>query len=75
MRADLVECCGHDCVYGILTVEGISTEEVQKKIYEIKNDEKFLEENPNWTIRDVLGKFPEDWKWTFENSPDDTVEI
>ena len=75
MRANLVECCGHDYVYGILTVKGVSTEEVQKKIYEIKNDEKFLEENPDWTIDDVFEHFPKEWEWVFEHSADDTIEI
>ena len=75
MRANLIECCGHDYTYGILTVEGVSLEEVQNKIYEIKNDEKFLEESPDWTIGDVFEKFPEDWKWVFEHSTDNVIEI
>lgn len=75
MKARLVECSDHDVIYGILSVKNVGLEEVQKKICEIKNDEKFLEENPDWTIGDVLENFPEDWKWTFENSTDDIVEI
>ena len=75
MRANLVECCGHDYVYGILTVEEVSTEEVQKKIYEIKNDEKFLKGNPDWTIDDVFEHFPKEWEWDFEHSTDNTIEI
>lgn len=75
MRAKLVDCCDHKAIYGILTVEEVSTEEVQKKIYEIKNDEKFLEENPDWTIDDVFECFPEEWEWSFEHSADDVIEI
>lgn len=75
MKAKLVECCEHDYVYGILTVERVSTEEVQKKIYEIKNDEKFLKENPDWTIDDVFELFPEEWEWDFEHSTDNIIEI
>ena len=75
MRANLVECCEHDYVYGILTVENVSIEEVQNKIYEIKNDEEFLEENPDWTIDDVFEHFPKEWEWVFEHSTDDIIEI
>lgn len=75
MRANLVECSDHDVVYGILTVEEVSTEEVQKKIYEIKNDEKFLEENPDWCIDDVFEYFPEEWEWDYNCSADDVIEI
>lgn len=66
MKAMLVECSDHDVIYGILSVKNVGLEEVQKKIYEIKNDEKFLEENPDWTISDVLERFPEDWKWVLK---------
>ena len=37
MIANLVECSDYDVHYGILTVENVSVEEVQNKIYEIKN--------------------------------------
>ena len=33
----VVECCDHKEVYGYLEVENVSVEEVQQKIYEIKN--------------------------------------
>ena len=75
MKANLVECSDHDVIYGILSVKNVGLEEVQKKIYEIKNDEKFLEENPDWTISDVLERFPEDWNWVFEGSTDNMIEI
>jgi hypothetical protein len=75
MRANLVECSDHDVVYGILTVENVSLEEVQRKIYEIKNDEKFLEENPYWTVDDVFEHFPEEWEWNYDCGADETIEI
>ena len=75
MRANLIECCDHEVIYGILTVENVSVEEVQNKIYEIKNNVKFLEENPDWTIDDVFEHFPEEWNWEFEQSTDNTIQI
>lgn len=75
MRANLVECSDHDVIYGILTVKNVSLEKVQNKIYEIKNDEKFLEENPDWCIDDVFEWFPEEWEWTFIECEDNTIEI
>lgn len=70
----VVECSDHDEVYGILKVENVSVNDVQQKIYEIKNDEKFLEECPDWTIEDVFSEFPSEWKWDFI-SGDNAVEI
>ena len=75
MRANLVECSDHDVIYGVLTVNNVSLEEVQNKIYEIKNDEKFLEENPDWCIDDVFEWFPEEWEWGYECLEDNTIEI
>ena len=75
MRANLVECSDHDVVYGILTVKNVSLEEVQRKIYEIKNDEKFLEENPCWTVDDVFEHFPKEWEWDYDCGADETIEI
>ena len=75
MRANLVECSDHDVIYGILTVYNVSTEEVQNKIYEIKNNKKFLEENPGWCIDDVFEYFPDEWNWEFDCGADDVVEI
>ena len=67
MVARLVECSDHDCQYGILTVENASIEEVQNKIYEIKN--KFYDEGfDDWYIDDVLMEFPEEWKWNYESN-------
>jgi hypothetical protein len=73
MVARLVECSDYKVMYGILTVENISVEEVQNKIYEIKN--KFFEEGlDDWTIDDVLEQFPEEWEWSCV-SCDDVLEI
>lgn len=73
MIARLVECSDYDVVYGILTVENVSVQEVQNKIYEIKN--KFYDEGfEDWCIDDVFEKFPAEWEWDFERS-DDLLEI
>ena len=64
MKARLVECSDYDVQYGILTVEGVSVEEVQNKIYDIKN--RFYDEGFNdWCIDDVFEQFPEEWEWDF----------
>ena len=73
MVARLVECSDYDVVYGILTVERVSTQEVQEKIYEIKNrfnDEGFY----GWCIDDILAEFPEEWEWDYV-SGDDIIAI
>ena len=73
MVARLVECSDYDEVYGILTVECVSAQEVQAKIYEIKN--RFYDEGfDDWCIDDVLAEFPEEWEWDYV-SGDDIVEI
>ena len=61
----VVECCDHKEVYRYLEIENISVEEVQQKIYEIKNSKEFLEECPDWCINDVFKRFPAEWKWKF----------
>ena len=73
MKARLVECTDYDVIYGFLTVENVSPQEVQKEIYDIKK--KFFEEGfGDWTIEDVLEKLPEEWEWNFERC-DNVVEI
>ena len=73
MVARLVECSDYDVQYGILTVENVSVEEVQNKIYEIKN--KFYDEGfEDWTIDDVLENFPEEWEWDYVSS-NEAIEI
>ena len=73
MVARLVECSDYDITYGILTVERVSVEEVQNKIYEIKN--KFFEEGFNdWCIDDVLEQFPEEWEWDYVQA-DNVIEV
>lgn len=73
MIAKVVECSDYDVIYGILTVENVSIDEVQEKIYEIK--ERFYNEGfDDWTIEDVFAEFPEEWEFTFEQI-DSTIEI
>jgi hypothetical protein len=73
MIAMLVECTDYDTVYGILSVEAVDEETVQQKIYEIKN--KFYEEGfDDWTIEDVLAKFPLEWNWEY-NQTKSKIEI
>lgn len=73
MIAMLVECTNYNTVYGILKVEAVDEETVQQKIYEIKN--KFYEEGFNdWTIEDVLAKFPLEWNWEY-NQTNSKIEI
>lgn len=75
MIARLVECSDHDYQYGILTVENVSLEEVQNKIYEIKK--RFYDEGfDDWCIDDVFEKFPEEWEWDYvQTICDEAIEI
>jgi hypothetical protein len=74
MVARLVECSDYDVQYGILTVENVSVKEVQDKIYEIKN--KFYDEGfEDWTVADVLERFPMEWDWSYEGGNDYIIEI
>lgn len=75
MIAKMVDCSDHDAQYGILSVDNISLEEVQNKIYEIKR--KFYEEGfDDWCIDDVFEKFPEEWEWNFiQTDYDEAIEI
>lgn len=67
MVARLVECTDYDVIYGILTVDNVSADEVQKKIYEIK--QKFLSEGfDDWTVEDVLMQLP--WEFSYEQNTD-----
>ena len=75
MIASLVECSDHDMQYGVLTVENVSAEEVQNKIYEIKA--KFYAENfDDWTLDDMFEEFPEEWEWDYvQTCNEDVIEI
>jgi hypothetical protein len=67
MVARVVECTDYDVTYGILTVDNVSADEVQKKIYEIK--QKFLDEGfDDWTVEDVLMQLP--WEFSYEQNTD-----
>lgn len=66
MVATLVECTDYGLIYGILTVENVSAETVQDKIYEIKKG--FVENGfDDWIIEDVLMEFPCEWEWSYED--------
>ena len=69
------ECCDYKETYGYLEIENVSVNEVQQKIYEIKNDERFKEECPEWCIDDVFARFPNEWKWNFVTDDGSEVEI
>ncbi len=74
MKAKLIECTDYNQVYGFLTVEDVSVEEVKNKIGEIKKDfnDKGIDD---WTIDDILDNFPEDWIYSFENDVKNIIEI
>lgn len=75
MVAKLVECSDHDMHYGVLTVENVSAEEVQNKIYEIKA-KFYAEDFDDWTIDDVFMEFPDTWEWDYIQTCDaDVIEI
>lgn len=73
MIARIIECSDHDVQYGILTVDNVTLEEVQNKIYEIKR--KFNDEGFNdWCIYDLFEEFP--WEWIYTRTDcDDVIEI
>ena len=74
MKAILTECTDHEHIYGELSVLNVDLQEVQNKIYEIKN-QFYKNGNYDWTIVDVLNMFPEEWTWTYTPSPIDMLEI
>ena len=70
----VVECSDYDVFYGLLEVYNATEEEVQQKIYEIKN--KFYEDGfADWTIDDVFDEFPSEWQWTFLQDDGYVLEI
>ena len=71
----LVECSDYDVIYGIFILKNVTAEELQAKIYEIKNDEKFLKENPDWCIDDVLALLPDEWDYEYYSGSGETVDI
>lgn len=75
MLVRVVENADPSITYRYLIVkDGVTAEEVQSKIYEIKNDENFLNENPDWTVDDVLDRLPCEWVCT-KIAYDEVVEI
>lgn len=73
MIARLVECSDYDELYGILTVENKSAEEVQETIYKIKNYLHSIGVD-DWCVEDILNEFPEEWEWSYEKDID-IIEI
>lgn len=71
----LVECSDYDVIYGIFILKNVTAEELRAKIYEIKNDEKFLKENPDWCIDDVLALLPDEWDYEYYSGSGKTVDI
>ena len=63
MTCILVECTDHRQIYGILTVDGVGANEIQDKIYEIKEE---FDDN-DWEIVDVLNKLPNEWQWKYND--------
>lgn len=71
----VVECCDHKEVYGYLEIEDVTENEVQEKIYEIKNNQEFQEECPDWCIEDIFDRFPDNWKWNYISDDGYMIEI
>lgn len=70
----VVECTNHKDVYGFLIVKNAKKEEVQQKIYDIKNSDENIFVNSEWTIEDVFKRFPQKWDYKFIQN-DCCVEI
>ena len=71
----IVECSDHKKTYGYLVIDDITVDKVQREIYKIKNNKKFNEEYPDWTIDDVFERFPKSWKWEYISDNGSIVEI
>lgn len=68
MTALLRECTDISYIYGVLIVKDVPQEVVQKKIYDIK-----ATLGDDYTIEDVLDKFPEEWEWSYDSRIEDLV--
>lgn len=55
MIVRLVDCCEYECIYGYMLIKNFTIDELQDKIYEIKNQ---FDDDYSWCIGDVLEKFP-----------------
>lgn len=72
----LVECSDYDVIYGLVGIEEgskITVNDVQQKIYDIKNSEEF--EEIDWCVDDIFEAFPEDWEVCFIPLEGTTIEI
>lgn len=67
----LVDCSDSD-EYGIIVATGITPDEIQRKILEIKSN---FSDDEEWEIEDVLEQFPEEWDWNYISGPIATVTI
>ena len=67
MIAILLDCCDTEVVYGVLTVDDVSVDDVKQKICEIKEN-FFCNGNYDWTIEDIFAQFPNEWTWNYKNS-------
>lgn len=62
MLVRVVESADPRMTYCYLIVKnGVTTEKIQSKIDEIKNDKNFLEEYPDWCFDDIFNRFPKEW--------------
>ena len=72
----LVECSDYDIIYGLVGIkEGskVTIDDVQNKIYEIKNSDYFIEFD--WCIKNIFEAFPKDWEVEFLLLENVTIEI
>lgn len=68
---DCLGCTGklYTLTYGgVLIVKDVPQEVVQEKIYDIK-----ATLGDDYTIEDVLDKFPEEWEWSYDCRIEDLV--
>lgn len=62
MLVRVVESADPRMTYCYLIVKsGVTAEEIQSKIDEIKSDKNFLEENPDWCFDDIFYRLPGEW--------------
>lgn len=71
----LVDSSDLNVAYGILVLKNVSVEEFQRKINEIRNDMKSLDEEPSWGIYEVLSELPEEWDYNYYENLEDVIVI
>ena len=71
--ARLVECTDYDTTYGTLYFKHTTTDELQKKIYDLKR--RYNEDGDNeWCIDDIIEELPSEWECYLADG-DDIIEI